>query len=583
MEYQKQNPDEVKHEIALFIETDDDVLSSKKIYACVGSEVKEKVLNATVGKQSLWNLIGSLINSDDQKIAEKLLIEGKIEYPVVITKLLRLLETVLATASAPAYALGWIIEKIGNGIDLLKFPTTLWDVNGEDYFFEQENFIGKLTISTQKIDELKSFLQKDSYFKKFIPNIIDDILEKVLNYLRSFVAEYNLWIKKLVENLYKQASLFPDLQNHVTRNFALLCGIWDGIIDTFSSIFIFVGQVGKTAYNAVVNIDEVLETIDNIFNFLTSGTVWNSVSIFFETTAKELSSIKSEDIDLVKIGYYTGFGIIFIAGLWIPLANITKIGKVGALGAKLGDMLTEIGSKISKVPKGMKSKTALQQVNRLLSIFKSEEKTRESAQQIAKEIKEWIIRNKRKIEKKLVLTPDFKAFFKIYTLTTTQHINYGHIRIKKINPKLPKNNPKRIIEEYKYTPKRGKQGGGKFNYQIIVGGMHNLNYLNKYVRLNGELKLLGKLPTGEKVYKGMVEFYISELKQWSKSKESTFFPKKWSKNKIQSVIKEASMNIILRDGNRYIGITKNGIQIEFRLNLDTREIETAFITFEKII
>lgn len=112
--------------------------------------------------------------------------------------------------------------------------------------------------------------------------------------------------------------------------------------------------------------------------------------------------------------------------------------------------------------------------------------------------------------------------------------------------------------------------------------MHNLNNLNKYVRLKGELKLLGKLPTGEKVYEGMVEFYISELKQWSKAKKSTFFPKKWSESKIRAVIQEASMNIIYRDRNRYIGKTKNGIQIEFRLNLDTREIETAFITFEKI-
>lgn len=200
----------------------------------------------------------------------------------------------------------------------------------------------------------------------------------------------------------------------------------------------------------------------------------------------------------------------------------------------------------------------LQQCDELLRIYaKGRLAIKEFFTKLADDIGAWLVKNKKKIKFKPYLFVDAIEFIKRYTLTTAQHINYGHVRIQKIDPKLPKSDPKRIVEEYKYTPKGGKKGGGKFNYQPFVGGMHNLN---KYVRLKGELELLGKLPTGEKVYKGKVEFFISENKAWKAKKlASTFFPKQWSERKIQAVIQEASMNIIYRGGNRYIGKTKNGI------------------------
>ncbi|WP_397364017.1 EndoU domain-containing protein [Olleya sp. R77988] len=70
-----------------------------------------------------------------------------------------------------------------------------------------------------------------------------------------------------------------------------------------------------------------------------------------------------------------------------------------------------------------------------------------------------------------------------------------------------------------------------------------------------------------------------ELKDWSRFKTSTFFPKQWSKQKIAKVIEEASMNIYFKDGNLYRGITKSGIKIEMRINQANKEINTAYIIF----
>ena len=50
--------------------------------------------------------------------------------------------------------------------------------------------------------------------------------------------------------------------------------------------------------------------------------------------------------------------------------------------------------------------------------------------------------------------------------------------------------------------------------------------------------------------------------------------------KIQKVVLEASGNSKLIFGNKYRGITKSGIEIEFYIDEATREITTAYIIFK---
>lgn len=67
------------------------------------------------------------------------------------------------------------------------------------------------------------------------------------------------------------------------------------------------------------------------------------------------------------------------------------------------------------------------------------------------------MKNKEAFKNKLVLVVDVREFLKIYTLTTAQHINYGHVRVKKINPKLPKTDPKRIMKNINIHQKEEKK------------------------------------------------------------------------------------------------------------------------------
>lgn len=90
------------------------------------------------------------------------------------------------------------------------------------------------------------------------------------------------------------------------------------------------------------------------------------------------------------------------------------------------------------------------------------------------------------------------------------------------------------------------------------------------------------LPSGEKILKSKVQFSIDiNKKAFSKSKNSTFFPKSWNIKKIEQKIKEALDNIIDIDGNKYIGKTKEGVYVEMYVNQTTKEIDTAYIIKRK--
>ncbi|MCX8533515.1 EndoU domain-containing protein [Chryseobacterium luquanense] len=156
-----------------------------------------------------------------------------------------------------------------------------------------------------------------------------------------------------------------------------------------------------------------------------------------------------------------------------------------------------------------------------------------------------------------------------------QHIEDGHIRIKKYKAD-------NLVEEYEYlASKGGKVAESGFNYSPTVGGFHILNKLNnKLVRIAENLGTK-VLPTGETVRLAKIEYWIKEMGKWVLKKDThTFFPSKWDINKIKKVVQEASENITFKQGNKYRGITKQGIEIEFYISTETREITTAYIYFK---
>ena len=167
---------------------------------------------------------------------------------------------------------------------------------------------------------------------------------------------------------------------------------------------------------------------------------------------------------------------------------------------------------------------------------------------------------------------------KVFRLLPNQlnHILKGEIRISKIDARTGA-----VIEEYTYTPGSGGILPEKgFNYKVkTAGGLHQEKFIDGInSKIIGTKRLKGKLPTGEEIFEADIEFFVKELNAWKqKSNPSTFFPDSWGEDKIQSVIKEASENLIEVNGRNYTGVTSNGIKIEFWKSSNSDEIESAWI------
>ncbi|CAL2094260.1 hypothetical protein T190611E02C_60057 [Tenacibaculum sp. 190524A05c] len=197
---------------------------------------------------------------------------------------------------------------------------------------------------------------------------------------------------------------------------------------------------------------------------------------------------------------------------------------------------------------------------------------------------------------------NFKKFgFKIFKFSNRfdDHIRFGHIRIEVINNSVNKRlsnglpNPDYIEEVYEYVVSRGGRtvdslGQGKVFKVKAWGGSHFLKNLDgKNVRiatpktsLSGNISTF-KLSTGETVRKVQLEYFIKETNTWKlKNDPSTMWPKEWDILKVRNVINDATKNIYFNNGdNLFRGITPEGYKIEFRVNRETKEIDTAYIIF----
>ncbi|WEK69008.1 MAG: EndoU domain-containing protein [Candidatus Chryseobacterium colombiense] len=171
-----------------------------------------------------------------------------------------------------------------------------------------------------------------------------------------------------------------------------------------------------------------------------------------------------------------------------------------------------------------------------------------------------------------------------------EHIEVGHITIEIVNSKIPKKikvkgklrpNPDYIIEEYKYILGKGRsQSSIKPPYQARIkgsGGSHIIGKINnQFVRIVESATHV--IPSGETIRIATIKYWIEEKRIWKlKDDIHTFFPSNWNLEKIRHVVNEASGNIIEKQGNRVVGKTKNGIKIEMRIDLETREVLTAYI------
>jgi hypothetical protein len=172
--------------------------------------------------------------------------------------------------------------------------------------------------------------------------------------------------------------------------------------------------------------------------------------------------------------------------------------------------------------------------------------------------------------------------FRRFKLSFEDHLLRGDIEIKIIH----NNDPKNIRESYSYVTGIGGKNADQIQppWQVKVekaSGVHMYKYIDGKTIKKIRTIETHILHTGEKVEKVEIKFFIKELGDFYKKKTSTLWPKQWSLEKIKRITQEASENVVKKNRNKYIGISKEGYQVEF-FSEEAGVIHNAYLNFDKL-
>ncbi|GLB52944.1 hypothetical protein NBRC110019_19840 [Neptunitalea chrysea] len=351
-------------EIILFLEDNEsDFLSEAVMYGRASANIVKNHQSLRNGNSSFYNF---LENNEYYKISHdkvfELLTKGYIEDTTIATSFVEGTCFMLNLISLPVKGLGWVLEKIGEGVDLLKIEDKFWDTESEEYVFSEDNLINFLTVDDDTINEIKSItesLKNDPErfeWNDLIPGFVVKITKAIVDKIVGLIENYNAYIAKFINELYKSETFksFTETakKNYLQEVIALRCGIYNGLVDFISSTIKFAGSYLQTPSNIFSSWEEIKETIDNFINAI-STINWEEVSTIFKGFYEKIKSYfkKNEagDYNWVRIAYVSGFGIAFIATFFVPYANIAKIGTIGTITSKVQTLTADLVQTLNKV------------------------------------------------------------------------------------------------------------------------------------------------------------------------------------------------------------------------------------------
>lgn len=405
-------------EVILFLESDKDTFSRDALYGRMSDKIRKQFTDKNGNLKS--NLFDNEIMKSvrmhadiNQEVIAELMKNGYIEDEIITKGFFIFLRYVMMGVSAPAKALGWVMNKIGDGIDFLKIPDKFWDTESEGYYFQKDTLIENLSIPTNKLNTLKNLFtdKKDFNLADITPQLVDDIILKQIGIIEAFIGNYNSYVKAKIEGIFKDIEN-PHTQQQtgdLAERIAFVCGLWNGLVDFVSSIFKFLRSLLEAPFDVSKDFQYTLELVDNFLALLNDKNLWENIENAASEAVKNiiayLKEKKSDNVNWVRVYYITGFTISFIGTFFIPIADVAKISEVGKVGEILVKINEEIGKTISQSAKFVKIQTAEayqkagKALQELLEMFaKGGRKLQDFVEKLWKEIAEWFLKNKELVE-----------------------------------------------------------------------------------------------------------------------------------------------------------------------------------------
>jgi small nuclear ribonucleoprotein (snRNP)-like protein len=258
---------------------------------------------------------------------------------------------------------------------------------------------------------------------------------------------------------------------------------------------------------------------------------------------------------------------------------------LGAIPKQLTEFFNKFDIVIKKVPQAKPLFTGIpvKLEENLYALFKKGKEifrgTKKEVEELSEKLKKLSDKDAKKyLDEIIKLKNSFK--FKGFLHSFDDHLLRGEIKI------IIKNAQTGLKKEiYKYATGKGGKNANEIlpPWQIKVdnaAGVHMHKYIDgKTIRKLSTLETK-TLNTGEKVEIVEIQFYIKKLGGFLKKKESTLWPKNWTLDKIKKITKEASENVIFNNNRKYVGVSKEGYQVEF-FSETNGIIDNAYLNFNK--
>lgn len=416
-------------EALFFIEDNTGDVSKAKMYAKFGSKVlKNNLINIT-SERSSESLLKKYTGLDDN-ILKELIKNGIYEEE---SSIIRIFVTgfynFMAYIGLPMKALGWICEKLGEGIiEYLSLPESVWNTSSPDYFLKRENILETLIINPKLISQIRESLVNDPNkieINDLIPNFLVNNINLGLASVENLINQYNEYVITSINNLYDEVEtdvVVINIQNQISQKVALLCGVWNGLIDFIGGLLVFIGQIAQLQNNIGSNLEDYLERFDSFCKVVSDLKIEDVTKAFnnvYDEVVNYLKDDTKNDYNQDKIAYFTGFAIAFIATMFIPFTafakplNVINKLKKAAVPTELLEKVSQATTKTSNfVVKAGKetSETALKLIDNIISLLKEGAKAiEEFLQNIWKKIAEWFQENRKvvtlvnKVDNNLIL------------------------------------------------------------------------------------------------------------------------------------------------------------------------------------
>jgi len=411
--YNEAQPDD--NEAAFFIEDNTGDTSTAKLYAKFGVGVKKQILLNLNSKGIIKSYLKGIPGINDS-IIEDLIEKGHAEQKVSTTRIIvtSLCKAISYTA-IPVKIIGWVCNKFGNLIiDYLSVSENLWDSHSPDYFLKKENLVDALSVDPGFLNNLSRQLAESTTGKMYLamaPERLTKIMDAILNALSKFIQNYNTFVKSTIDKLYQvleQVVVVADDLYYISETFAMLCGVWNGIVDFVGGILVFVGFLGEFNYDIYSDIDAFLERYDSFCETLSGdfwGNFWDAITESYASVMTYIITKDSGDFNWDKVSYITGYALAFIGTFFIPFADFAKPAEVAAKLKKAivpVDLLSDISkttAKAGSVLSGVGNKAAtafLEFLDTIIALMaKGKQALIDFFKPICDRIMQWLLKNKK--------------------------------------------------------------------------------------------------------------------------------------------------------------------------------------------